>query len=365
MDMEEIFQTLDSIKFKGELYLDETNNFRKLYLTQAGANNQFENLNFVLGGIACIEKEIIDYNELLKVIGLKNIKEFKLKTLSSSTDFCEIIKSNKLRNLFTWINNNKNFVVNLFTLNYAFYLITDIVDEALEQYNNIDMYIMMHLQLKNALYESIKPYFNEFISILYKYEYPNIAKEKIREFSESVMSFVEDLQYQNELEVEDDFSVEFLRQIIKSMRNKKEFNFLTNNENGEIISNYSFCYSTQILKYPNAQLLFDNEEHIKSLVEKFMEDKTNYKFADSKDNAFLQVSDVIVGFYSKLISFLEKNDIEEIQYLVSEFNDTQKNNLKIFFEIENYSASVCEALLHNLQPNANRKKMALLERIIK
>jgi hypothetical protein len=31
---EEAVQTPNSVKFKGELYLDETNNFRKLYLTR-------------------------------------------------------------------------------------------------------------------------------------------------------------------------------------------------------------------------------------------------------------------------------------------------------------------------------------------
>ena len=74
--------------------------------------------------------------------------------------------------------------------------------------------MMMHLPLKNALYDSIKPYFGEFVSLLYKY--PNVHQDKIREFSIYVMSFVEQLQEENKLKAEDDFSAEFLRQIIKS-----------------------------------------------------------------------------------------------------------------------------------------------------
>lgn len=364
MDNEIVFQTPQSIKFNGDLYLDETNNFRKLYLTETGGNNQFENLSFVLGGIGCIKKQSVNYEDLLKVIGLKNIKEFKFKTISDDADFCINLKSVKLNNLLNWINDNKNFVINLFSMNYAFYLIVDIIDEAMEQYNNYGMYMMMHLPLKNALFNSIKPYFSEFISLLYRYEYPNVHQEKIREFSTCVMSFVEQLQVENKLKVEDDFSAEFLRQIIKSMRNKNAFVFLTDNENNDIISNYSFCYSTQILKFPNAKLIFDNEDIVKPLVKSFVGGKTNYKFIDSKSEPFLQISDVIVKFFSKLISFLEKSEIDEIIYRVNHFNDIQKNNLRLFFNLENYSERICTALLQHMQPTATREKMALLENLI-
>jgi hypothetical protein len=127
-------------------------------------------------------------------------------------------------------------------------------------------------------------------------------------------------------------SAEFLRQIIKAMRSKGELLFLANYDDGEIVSDYSTCYSTQIIKFPNAKLIFDNEEQIKSSVESFVGDKSNYRFADSKDEPYLQVSDVIVGFFSKLISFLEKYEIDEIEDKVNCFNETQKDSLKLFFE---------------------------------
>ena len=364
MEREKMFQTPNSIKFKGELYLDETNNFRNLYLTEAGANNKFENLSFVLGGIGCIKKQSIDYAELLKVIGLKNVAEFKFKTLcDGSKGFYDILKSIKLNKLLYWLNYNKNFVLNLFSVNYAFYLLIDIVDEALERYDNVQMYMMMHLQLKNALYISIKPYFNEFISLMYKYEYPNVTKTKIKEFSECVMDFVERLQYEK-LEPKDDFSVEFLRQIIKNMRKKSEFLFLSANKKNEIVSNYSHFYSAQILKLPNAQLIFDNEDHIKSFIKDSVVGKSNYRFADSKSEPFLQVSDVIVGFVSKLMSFLEEYPLEGIKDIVKSFNTIQKDNIKLFFELERHSAEICEALLQHIQPAETRIKMAVIEELI-
>ncbi|MDR2594698.1 MAG: hypothetical protein LBC87_08015 [Fibromonadaceae bacterium] len=343
---------------KGILYYDETNNFRRLRLTEDGTNNEIENINFVLGGIGSLSREPIDYSTLLSELKIqKSAKEIKFHHFTKKeTDFIEILKSQQLNILFKWINTNDNFFIHFSSMNYVFYILIDIVDEALERYPGIYHY---HLGLKNALYEAIKPNLDVFIKQLYSFGFPDINTKDIRNFVELVLAHVE-LRQDKTLTGMDNMFTEFLRQIIKAMRNDKEFVFLSDVEKYELFKAYADLYSREIVVFNEAHLIFDHETDVEPKLKLQVSKQSNYEFKDSKDDVSIQISDVIVGFVSKLITYIESNYEDDIYQELITMTSMQKENLQLFFKIENHSNDICKCFFNHIQPTSSREKMELL-----
>ena len=105
-------------------YYDETNNIRKLYLTEAGLNIEQAD-NFVLAGI--VHKGLIcnaDYSTLFNKLGLqKTTKELKLKHVAKG-NFLAMLGSKKLNLILKWLTEN-NFYIHYFNLNLMYWSLAD------------------------------------------------------------------------------------------------------------------------------------------------------------------------------------------------------------------------------------------------
>ena len=116
------------------------------------------------------------------------------------------------------------------------------------------------------------------------------------------------------------------------------------------------------MTFNTAKLVFDREPTIESQIFKSLsDDYTNFIFKDSKDDRLLQLSDVIVGFASKLSTYVENNPVERLIQDIMAMNEQQKENLRLWFDIENKSEDLCKILLHQMQPSSARDKMFNLE----
>jgi uncharacterized protein involved in tolerance to divalent cations len=349
---------------KGILYYDETNNFRRLSLTENGTNNSIENINFVLGGIGNLSKEPIDCSALLSELKIgKSVEEIKFSYFArGKTNFIEILNSQYLNILFKWITANENLFIHFRSMNYVFYILIDIVDEALSKYmDKIPGIYTYHLELKSALYEAIKSNLDAFIKQLHSFEFPDISKANIRKFAESVLTYVEQQQCKA-LDGQDDFNTEFLRQIIKAMRNDTEFIFLSGDKKYKLFDGYVILYATEIAKFDKAHLIFDREPNIELKLKSIIEDRSNYEFKDSKSDVLIQISDVIVGFVSKLMTYVES--VNETDLSKINMNKIQKETLRLFFDIENDSCNKCKYFFEYIQPDSFCRKIGLLEKMI-
>lgn len=352
---------------KGILYYDETNNFRRLSLTENGTDVAIENINFVLGGIGSISKDPIDYSALLSELKINNKNEIKFSYLAKGkTNFLEILNSQYLNILFKWIKANNNLFVHSHSLNYVFYILIGIVDEALKRYmNKFSGIYTCHLKLKSALYEAIKPNLDTFIKQLYSFDFPDINKTNILKFVDFLLDYVG--QQQGEvLDGIDQFHTKKLRQIIKTMRNDTEFLFLSDNKKHILFEGYDILYANEVMKFDKAHLIFDREPKIesklKSIIGKLSSyEYNNYEFKDSKSDFLIQISDAIVGFVSKLITYVESVNEAELSNL--NLNGMQKETLRLFFDIETESCNKCPYFFQHIQPNSSRIKMGLLEQI--
>jgi len=366
-DFWEMIKRHTTNNFSGILFFDETNNFRKLRLTESGTNSDAENKHFVLGGIGSLTKKAIDCSDLLANLKLqKTVKEFKFEhfapkkkeSMSSSEYFLNILKSQKLNTLFKWIKANDSLVIHYYTFNYIFYALTDIVDEALIELIDNPV-VAYHFKLKSALYEAIKPNLSIFVKQLYDFGFPNIESKDIATFIESVLEYIEERQYEN-LAAEDDFITEILRQMIKAMRKSKAFAFLSGNEEHELFGAYAQLYAMKIAIFEKAHLVFDRETEIELDVERMTEGYSNYEFKDSKVEIMIQISDVVVGFVSKLLTYIESIDDDELIQDFNAMDARQKETLRLFFEIENRGDAICKILFQHIQPESIHKKMGCL-----
>jgi len=357
--------------FSGILFHDETNNFRKLRLTENGTNNEAENKHFVLGGIGQSTRKEIDCSNLVADLKLqKTVKEFKFEHfapkkkdgIGCSKYFLNILKSPKLNTLFKWIKSNDDLIIHYSAFNYIFYALTDIVDEAIIKHLKSPVTIY-HLNLKSALYEAIKPSLHVFIKQLYDFEYPNIKSKDIMIFIESILDYIEERQCEN-LDLEDDFSTELLRQMMKAIRKSKEFVFLTGNEEYELFGAYATSYAMKIATFQKAYLVFDKEDEVEPIIKGLTEGYSNYEFKDSQAEIMIQISDVVVGFVSRLLTYIESVDEDELIQNYDAMDVKQRETLRLFFEIENRSNAVCEFLFQNTQPESIFRKMGFLKQML-
>jgi hypothetical protein len=344
----------------GILYYDETNNFRHLHLTEDGLNNPIDGLSFFLGGIGTIAPKTVDCTNLLNDLSsldIKNVKKLKFRHFSyKKTNFLDILKSQRLNKLFQWIKEDENLFIHFSSVNYLFWILIDIVDESLKDYD----VPMPHMELKSSLYDAITPNLGTFIDQLYEFGFPNIKNEDMCAFIEILLAYIEERQFGN-LSETDDFYTEFLRQIIKTMRKSKDIIFLQNNEEHTLFDTYAQIYEKEIATFTKSQLIFDREPSIEPKIFNQVGKRNNFIFKESSDEILLQLSDAIVGFISKMSSYAELHSVEEILRDIKIMNSQQIENLRLWFDIERKSVELCPYLLCHIQPLSIRQKIGYLQ----
>jgi hypothetical protein len=288
------------------------------------------------------------------------VAELKFKHFSyGRTNFLDILRSERINKFFRWLTEEKGLFIHMASVNYLFWILIDIVDEALKDHRESYAF---HLELKNAFYDVIEADLEKFMEKLYTFGYPNVESKDIHSFVEFILTYIEEKQTE---ELEEDFFTEFLRQIIKAMRRDNKFVVLSGNMKYSLFDAYYAVYEKEMKTFDDATLIFDKESVIERKVLKTVVARKDIFFKDSKEDRMLQFSDVVVGFASKLSSYVENGLVEELVHDAMEMNELQRENLIMWFDIEDRSNDLCPFLFHHMQPTSARNKMAVLERVVK
>lgn len=319
---EKYFPKNNSIK--DTFYYDETNNIRKFVLRENGFNNDISNAYFILGGIVVPNDVVPNIDILIKKLDFpKENKELKFKNFVGRKKTIDgILRSKKINILLTWLINEKLYI-HYFIENFLYFSIVDIVDSLPVDEASQNALFILNRSLKNALYTEVFKDLNSYLELLYEYGYPNIKKGKIKDFVSNLYD-IYFANYEGHDSVED-FPKEMLRQMMKQARKNDELVFLEDNEDYILVENFYINYISQMLRFPNSNHIFDSEVEVEGKINVEHNDLSNYVsycFVDSKTNHFIQLSDVIVGLISQILSFIEYRSIEEIR----EFMDNLDNN---------------------------------------
>lgn len=335
-------------------YYDETNNFRKLRLTERGLNVERAD-SFVLGGILHEgASHSADYEALFHSVGLqKSSKELKFKHVASG-DFEKVLGSRKLGIVFKWLLDNK-FYIHYLNLNILLWSVVDIIDSIIEGTKE-NYYSMWHLNLKSDLYTVIKDDEQEFLRFLHFYEYPNIKDGNVHAFCQSLYSFVKF----NSDALSDDRAY-ILKRFLEDALDIDDLYYIQGMQDRVLVEDLSVFYLKNIYIYKNSIHIFDAEEKVEKIIKSSNvsdADDTleNYSFINSKSNYGIQVSDVVCGFLGRYFTYLKDESYDKINEFKLKMNSDQKNNLALLKDLIDRSDAVSNGFFNKVACEEEIKK---------
>jgi len=363
----------ENIDNKYTFFYDETNNIRKLFLKENGkVNIQLKELNqnFLLGGI-CYEDTTtlisVDFEKLKSDLYLdkkiiEDNLEIKFKHIAKG-DFLKCLKSKKLKTFLEWIISN-NLYIHYSSLDIFYWSIVDIIESSVEYYPYFQYEDLNYF--KKLLYEIAKVDLENFLNILFKYDYPNIKTKKNKKFLNEIIKYIDKhKKYLIESEkITNDVEIFTLIDILRSAKNK-ELVFIENNISLELIDEFGSFYQRPLGLFKNSKHIFDIEEEVINHFNQFefYDGETiidNYIFKDSKDDFLIQVSDITVGFLGKYMTFINELKFSEINKVKDNLNSLQKDNMTLLFKLLIQSKLKTKAFVHHIAPLTEIEKDRLL-----
>lgn len=336
----EIEWLVDALFNHYTIYLDESSNCVKFRFKDIeGTTNVKWYNDFVLSGLAFEGNSApIDIDMLFDKFKLqKSNTDPKLKHIADyngedSNRFIDILKSKKVSILLETLFHCEYIYIHWATQNLLYFSLVDIVDSVL----NVPF---IDDAVKNILYNYALQDINSLLSLLAKYDYPNIKEEMIRNFCEEFICWIDSLKIQNS---EEEFLLEFLRQGIKSSRRTNSLLFLQDNTDKLLIESFVPIYAMRVATFPNSDIHFDKcgivENNIGKNIKIYCNGKIpNYDFLDSCSSRWIQLSDMISGIQGALMAYINVHDPFQISKDLIDFDEVQRRNLEVFMRLRERS----------------------------
>lgn len=290
---QELLWYIDTCLCHYTIYSDESSNCIKFrFKDETGKLNIDWHNDFVVAGVAFEgDQTPFDIDILFSSLNLqKTITDAKLKNIAEYNGedidrFVDILKSHKLEIILTTLK-DCNVYLHWSTQSLLYYALVDIVDSV------INVPVMLDA-IKNAFYKYVLKDLDVFLKFLASYDYPNIKGDRIVEFCDELIDWIESLEPESE---QDEFYLKTFRQSIKSSKKANQLIFLKNNVDNLLIENFVPVYGMRLGDFPNSTIHFDQcsivEDNIKGYEEIFCDLKVpEYDFLTSTNNKWLQLSD--------------------------------------------------------------------------
>ena len=126
----------------------------------------------------------------------------------------------------------------------------------------------------------------------------------------------------------------------------------TNDEKENLIDNFSDFYAHCASLFPKSKHFFDEEASIKD----FLSCYENVSFIDSKKDLMIQISDLIVGFFGKIISYITESNNFDVKYYNKD--SISDETISIVSNILNRSLKENKAFLHRIM---SRKDLSIFD----
>lgn len=323
-------------------FYDETNNIRKLYLTESGTNVS-EHKNFVVGGIVLREgQKLPEIAELRKQLMMQdNAPEIKFAHVAKG-DFEQVLSSKKLGIVLSWLIEH-DILIHYSSVNIISWSIVDIIDSILLE-EGFNAYTPHHRALKNELYRIVNRDKPSFLSLLKHYGYPDIEAHQTAVFMSSVEHFL-----RRDTAAPDSIPLRMLRDLMKEASSLEETELLIGKKKGVLIEDLSDFYIRSIKLFKNAVHIFDRELEIeKSLVgTRFVDGDrvVDFSFSDSKQQPGIQLADLVTGLIGKHQCFVEDHLLAELQKRKALWTPVQLENFHRLRDLIDRSDEVSNAFI--------------------
>jgi hypothetical protein len=327
-------------------YHDETNNVRKLHIDAQGLNVA-ELKVFVLGGVVHEgEPRPIDIRPLRDAMHIqKTAREIKLEHVANGM-FLDLLRSTKLTSFLRWLTGN-GLMIHYHDLDPLYWSIVDIIDSILSKIAN-PMLVQYHALLKSDLAAILRSDLAATIGLFHLYGYPGLAPESRKPFLNDLLEVLE-----HNSAALPEFNTYMLKGVLQAGRGLDSLNFIEGNPPNLLIDNFSISYLNRIATFKYSSHILDMEN---SIQDRFMKmpltsggvPVTNYRFADSKLEAGIQLADIIVGVLGKMHTYFTETPREEVADARTSLAGTSLENAELLRDLISNSHDANIAFLHHV-----------------
>lgn len=368
------------------IYYDESNNVRKLHLTGEKFNvdndpNQKSTPNFIIAGVALSNKSTqINSSELKGLLQLQNQENelkfaqmVKIKAKHNPTEALTFaLRSKRFNTLFKYLHSH-NVLIQYFALNTVHWAFLDIVEDMV--YCTGDMYdIANQFHYKDSLYKLIQLEKASFLSLMTKFNYPNIEKENslsfLTEFKELLITTYDGLPKDSDSEEAREMLARLdflLNKCITVHSENIEMGLVYSPEKNILINDFSMFYINRLKMFPSSTHFLDNEFEIEQKIELQCKtdnvlNKIDFSFVDSKDpqSFLIQISDVISGFVRLYFDFLEYIPVADVNPFIDNLDSNEKDTLLSFKTLIDSTVEECGLLVFRTSTPLAEHKASIL-----
>lgn len=350
------FHGLENVNEAYTMYYDETNNIRRLRVTQNGLNVE-ETKCYVLGGIAhrgpLRDLEIQPLRSTLRI--QETASEIKLKHIGKG-EFLDLLGNNKMESFLAWMIDEGLFA-HYQVLDVLYWSIVDIIDSIIAETEQIQLAPISY-NLKDDLYKILRYDVDDTAEVFRRYSYPNVDRARQSAFVNELLCRLTDLGHQLP-----EFGFQMLKGVLQMATNLNSLPFLENEEPNILLKEFSMFYIKNICLFKNSNHILDIEPMIEErLNSKIFVDNgrqvENYNFVDSKNESGIQIADVVVGFIGKFFTFINQTAMLDLHSTRSSLSPIQLRNLSRYSEIVDISINENKAFANCILSIEDQRKAA-------
>lgn len=282
-------------------YHDETNNIKKLRLDAQGFNVA-EPAVFVLGGIVHDgAPRQLNIQSLRAAMSIQHSAvEIKLEHVAKGT-FLDLLKSDKLTTCLKWISDNR-LMLHYHALDPLYWSLVDIIDSILYRLDEPRL-TAVHAALKSDLATLLRANLPATTSIFFCYNYPNLAPDSRKPFINELLGLLE-----HSKDALPEFNAMMLKGVLQAGRDLPSLDFIEGFTPHLLIESFAGFYLTRIAVFKYSNHILDMEDSIRDEMETMRPSSNgkpvrHYRFADSKSEPGIQISDIVVGLIGKMRSY--------------------------------------------------------------
>lgn len=336
------------------LYYDETNNARRLHVTDDGFNVK-DPACFVLGGVGHPgPPRPLDLGALYKSVRLQpTAKELKLEHLGSG-DFLRLIGSQKVAGYLAWLN-DQDLLVHYSVVDPIYWSTVDIID-AITSDDDMGHMMLVGGSLKDDLSTVLRVDLDHLADLYRRYGYPSIDQGAWPAFAAELLDVLEARQ-----ELLPHFNYYALKGVLQHAARGAPLAYLERETPNTLIDSFVDFFAERIWLLKNATHVLDVEPYISKRLEALdLHDGdrriANFRFADSKAEAGVQVSDPIVGLLGKLFTYVGRTEADELAYDAQGLNPLQRANLAALNDLLDRSAGENPAFMNNIMAASDLRR---------
>lgn len=329
-------------------FCDETNNVRRLHLTGGRLNITRPEI-FVLAGIVQRQPATpIDVAPLHRRLGLQpNVAEIKLKHIGSGS-FLELLASDRLRTFLRWLT-EEGMLIHYHATDVMYWSIVDIVDSILADANadgDAPQLFEFAPMAKDSLYALLRDDVDRTAEMLGRYRYPNVGADRRAEFMQELLYLLEESDGTLE-----HFEHYMLKGLLQMGRKAALLPFIEDETPDVLIATFGHFFLHRLALFKVSEHVLDEER----VIERFLDDAgltdggapfRNHRFADSRIEPGIQLSDVVAGLLGKAFTYANRTPSAVIEHDLAAMPDASRASLTLLARLIDRSTEESPAFAH-------------------